>query len=286
MSPEELANAIETLILKADARFATNITALQNDLNNQLLSILKDLEIDTSGYIVQSSTNRRILNKADDKINEIFRSNLYVKAVSNYVAVVPKIDLQNINYFHEIKTNFQSNRVFLKNLQADAIAAVEKFILQDGLKAQVINPLSQIMSQNVNTGGMFSGFLQQVKDFIVGSPDIEGRAMRYTRVYLRDILFQYSRSYQESVTNDLGLDWYLYAGGLIDTSREFCIERAGKFFHRSEIEKWADLTWKGKIAGTTSSSIFVFVGGHACAHSLIPVSNIIVPAEDLERIPA
>lgn len=284
MNPEELAQAIEAIITKADARYAANIAALQNDLHNQLLSILKGLELDSGGYILQSTANRRLLNKADDKINEIFRSDLYVAAVTNYVNVVPKIDLQNVKYFQDIKTNFQSNRVFLKNLQADAIATVEKFILRDGLKAQVINPLSQILSQNINTGGQFSGFLDQIRNFIVGFPEVEGRAMRYTRVYLRDILFQYSRSYQESITSDLGLDWYLFAGGLIDTSRDFCIERAGKFFHRSEIEKWADLSWKGKIAGTTASSIFVFVGGHACSHSLIPVSNIIVPAEDLERI--
>lgn len=285
MEPNALAQAIEELILKADARYVTNITALQKDLYNQVLVILKDLELD-DGYIMQTSANRRILNKADDKINEIFRSNLYIAAVTNYVSVVKKVDQQNIKYFDSIKESFQSNRVFLKNLQTDAIATVEKYILQDGLKAQVINPLSQILSQNVNTGGQFSGFIDQIKDFIVGNPDVEGRALRYTRVYLRDILFQYSRSYQESVTSDLGLDWYLYSGGIIDTSREFCVERAGKFFHRSEIEKWADLTWRGKIAGTTASSIFVFVGGHACSHSLIPVSKVIVPTEDLERIAA
>lgn len=284
MSPNLLARAIDELINSADARYIRNVNTVNKDLYNQLSTILKELEVDGDGFIKQNSENRKILSKAETKVSETFRSSLYVSAAQNYVNTIPKIDLQNVNYFTSIDDTFKPNRIFLKNLQADAIAQVESAILKDGLKSQVIQPLSRILTTNINTGGQFSGFLEQVRTYVLGNADVDPRALRYSRTYLRDILFQYSRAYQESVTNDLKLDWYLYQGGLIDTSRPFCIARAGKYFHRSEIESWASLEWSGKISGTTESSIFIYAGGHSCGHSIIPVSTLVVPQEDLSRI--
>jgi hypothetical protein len=283
MSPEALAQAIETLILNADSRYISAIGRVQADLYNQLSVILKELELDGEGYIKQSAANRRVLTTADKKINEVFSSTIYTTAVSNYVAVVPRVDLQNVKYFTAIDETFKPNKLFLKNLQSDTIATIEKYVLQDGLQSQVINPLSQILNQNVNSGGRFDGFLQQVRDYVLGNDKVEGRAMSYTRTYLRDSLFTYSRTFQQSITNDLGLEYYLYSGGLIDKSRPFCIEHSGKFYHHKEIEAWAAQEWAGKKQGTTESSIFLFAGGWNCSHEIIPVHVSIVPKEVIER---
>lgn len=283
MTPETLATAIDQLILNADSRYAAALGRIQVDLYNQLTSILSGLELDADGYIKQSSVNRKVLSEADRKIQEVFSSSLYTTAVSNYVAVVPKVDLQNVKYFTAIDEGFKPNKLFLKNLQADTITTVEKYVLQDGLQSQVINPLSQILNQNVNSGGRFTAFLEQVKTYIVGNDQVEGRAMSYTRTYLRDTLFTYSRTYQQAITNDLGLNYYLYSGGLIDKSRPFCQERAGQFFSHKEIEAMASLEWAGKKQGTTESSIFLFAGGWNCGHQIIPVHESIVPKEVIDR---
>lgn len=284
MNPQDLAKAIEALILEADYRYVTAIGKVQEKLYSQLVGIIKGLELNGDGYIIQNSKNRKILNSANDKINEVFKSNLYVSAVNNYVNVIPKIDVQNAKYFTAISDGFKPNRIFIKNLQADAIATVERFVLQDGLAAQVISPLSQILNSNINSGGRFSGFLDQIKTFVLGNDKVEGRALSYSKTYLSNSLFQYSRAYQQSVTADLGLTWYRYVGGVIENSREFCRERNGNYYHQSEIEKWADLSWRGKDPLTTSSSIFILVGGFSCRHELIPVSEGIVPKSDLDRI--
>lgn len=283
MNPEELAQEIERLILAADSRYVSAIGRVQKDLHNQLTGILKELELDQDGYIKQNAGNRKILTTADNKINEVFTSSIYTTAVNNYVNVIPKVDIQNVKYFTSIDEGFKPKKLFLKNLQADTIATVEKYVLQDGLQSQVINPLSQILNQNVNSGGQFAGFQQQVRDYILGNADVEGRALSYTRTYLRDTMFTYSRTYQQSITNDLGLEYYLYSGGLIDKSRPFCIHRAGKHYSHKEIESWASEEWAGKKQGTTESSIFLFAGGWNCGHSIIPVSTLVVPQEVIDR---
>lgn len=284
MSPDELATAIESLILSSDSRYVKAMQQIQADLYNQLSAILKDLELDNSGYLKQNSINRKILNDAESKIKEVFTDTKYTTSVSNYVHTITKVDLLNVEYFTAIDEAFSPKRIFLKNLQAETIAGINNYILQDGLQSQVIQPLVQVLNQNVNSGGQFAGFLEQVQTYVKGNSDVEGRALSYSRTYLRDSLFTYSRTYQQSITADLGLEWYFYSGGLIDSSRTFCVERAQKYYHHKEIESWASLDWAGKKQGTTESSIFLFAGGWNCAHQIIPVSAIIVPQDDLDRM--
>lgn len=284
MNPEELASVIDRLVMSADTRYTSSVARIQKDLYNQLSVTLKDLELDDDGYVRQNAFNRKVMGRAEAKIQEVFSSPLYTTAVANYVQAVPKVDIQNVKYFKAIDPGFSPKRQFLANLQTETIATIEKYVLQDGLQSQVIQPLIQILNQNINSGGQFSGFLQQVRDYVVGTESVEGRALSYSRTYLRDSLFTYTRTYQQSVTNDLGLEWYVYAGGLMDKSRNFCVHRSGNYYHHSEVESWASETWQGKKSGTTESSIFLFAGGWNCSHEIIPVSNLIVPPSDLVRI--
>lgn len=283
MKPEVLAGQIELLILSADTRFARAVENVQRNLVQQLTLSLKKLETDPDGYILQNSANRKVLGQAEDIVNSVFSDPYYVGAVTNYLQVIPKIDSLNEEYFSGISDSFKSNRVFIRSLQQQTIATIEKYVLQDGLQSQVVEPLVSILNQNINSGGQFSGFMEQVKTFVEGNDKVEGRALNYTRIYLRDSLFTYSRTYQQAITADLKLEWYLYAGGLTDKSREFCIERAGKFFRHDEVEAWASLSWAGKKSDTTKSSIFIYCGGWNCGNQLIPVSTIIVPKADLAR---
>jgi hypothetical protein len=283
MNPDELAKLVEELIFNADTVYGRQITRIQNALYADVLVILKDLKLDPDGYILQSAENRKLLDQADTKIYEVFRGVLYNKVVSDYVSVITKLDTANQKYFSTFP-KFKENRMFLKSLQQQAIQTVEKNILQDGLQAQVINPLSEIMNQNINSGGKFSGFLEQIRNYIRGNEEVEGRAMRYTRTFLKDALFNYARTYQIAVTKDLGLEWFLYSGGVMDKTRDFCLERTGRFFTQTEIEKWADEDWAGKKQGTTSATIFIYCGGWNCGHQLIPVDSSIVPIEDKDRL--
>ncbi len=81
------------------------------------------------------------------------------------------------------------------------------------------------------------------------------------------------------VAQDLGLEWYRYIGGVIRTSRDFCVERDGGYYHKSEVEEWADEDWDGKIPETDASTIFSYCGGYNCRHDLIPVHESSVPDE-------
>jgi hypothetical protein len=283
MSAQQLAEEIGNLIISTGELFSQEIDRLQSIIYNRLVTSLKELELDQDGFIIQNASNRRILAEAEGIIDELLPGDDLVRVVSNSLVAVPQIEALNEDYFYGVSKSFNPNRNFLKVLQAQTIEKIEANLLQDGLTAAIKLPLKDILVQNVNTGGSFSGILQQVRNFIAGDDDLDGRLMSYSRGILRDTLFDYSRAFQQSITADLKIEYYMYAGGIIDKTRPFCAERVGYFFHESEVKSWAKLDWQGKRANTTESSIFIYCGGYNCAHSLVPVDKSIVPKDQLKK---
>lgn len=283
MTPKALASKIDGLVIDADATFARRAVSVQNRLYADLSTVLRFVDLDESGYIKQNAGNRQVLRAGQKQFDQTIQQSGYQGAVEGALRTIPTIDSANEAYFESVASAFKPNRQFITSIQTQAIETVNSYLMQDGLRAQVKTPLDQILNQNINTGGSYSGMMEQVRTFVKGNEDVDGRLLSYSRGILKDTLFQYARAYQNSVTDDLGLVWYLYSGGVMDKSRPFCIARAGRYFHQKEIESWADLEWAGKNPLTTKSSIFVLVGGYSCAHQLIPVHESIVPAEDIAR---
>jgi len=283
MTPKALAERIDGLIVDADATFARRVISVESKLYNDLSTVLKFVDVDENGYIKQNAGNRQVLRAGQKQFDQTIRESGYQGAVEGALRTIPAIDAANEAYFESVASAFKPNRQFIASIQGQAIETVNSYLLQDGVRAQVKIPLDQILNQNINTGGSFSGMLEQVRTFVKGKEDLDGRLLSYSRGILKDTLFQYARAYQNSVTDDLGLVWYLYSGGIMDKSRPFCIARFGKYFHQKEIESWADLDWAGKNPLTTKSSIFILLGGYNCTHQPIPVHESIVPAEDIAR---
>ncbi|HEY9489551.1 MAG TPA: hypothetical protein VIQ51_14510 [Chryseosolibacter sp.] len=289
MTPEELAAEIENLIVGSAETFSASMIRAQNRLYSRIIATLKDLELDSEGYIKQSSANRRILREAQKTFDQLVQDPAYKGAVESQLKIIPRIDALNTTYFTSISKIFSPNRHFIKDLQKQVIRDVNVRLLNEGVVINVREPLNNILSQNINSGGSFAGFNEQVRNFIKGNENIEGRLLRYSKTYVADTLFSYARTWQEAVTTDLDLEFYLYSGGITAAgkgsggSRSFCRERNGNYYHRKEIELWADLEWKGKNSATTKSSIFTLLGGHNCRHSVIPVSTLIVPKDVIER---
>ena len=63
----------------------------------------------------------------------------------------------------------------------------------------------------------------------------------------------------------LGLRYAIYQGGVIKTSRPFCLERNDKVFTIDEIASWANLEFTGK---SNPYNPFVDCGGYNCRHRL------------------
>ncbi len=97
---------------------------------------------------------------------------------------------------------------------------------------------------------------------------LDRASRRFHDFYEVYVLAAVSQSYNAAkiiYAKDKGYDKFLYVGGLVDESREFCIQRAGHEFTIEEAETWNDMWWKGKIEGV---DFFIQIGGYNCGHYL------------------
>lgn len=92
---------------------------------------------------------------------------------------------------------------------------------------------------------------------------VSGRMRQYYRNFVYDTYSQVDRATGEVYAEKLGLNFAVYEGGIIKTTRKFCRERNGKVFHRSEIQAFDPPTAK-----PPNYNPFTDLGGYGCRHHL------------------
>jgi hypothetical protein len=93
---------------------------------------------------------------------------------------------------------------------------------------------------------------------------------KYFARWTFDIYNQYQRAGADQVRKKLDLKHALYAGGLIESSRPFCIERNGQVFSEDEIMDWDNEDFEGKPEGYDP---IIDCGGYNCRHRLEWISE-------------
>lgn len=73
----------------------------------------------------------------------------------------------------------------------------------------------------------------------------------------------YQRDSANQLRKQAGLVFCVYEGGLIKTSRDFCIEKNGLVFYEGVIAAWTLESWTGK---SIPYNPFIHAGGYNCRH--------------------
>jgi hypothetical protein len=76
-----------------------------------------------------------------------------------------------------------------------------------------------------------------LKNVIVTTKDIEGSIVGYWRQYAYDTYAKVREVDNLHFADELKLDYFIYQGGIIKTSRAFCIRKNGKVFSRQEAQR-------------------------------------------------
>lgn len=190
---------------------------------------------------------------------------------------------------------FNSEKTLFKDLLEFSKQSALVNLLESGIDSNFIVPMLDKLRSNVINGSNITDIVDELKLFIIGSREISGSLERYVKQVSHDSLIQFSRTYEQTVTKELGLEFYRYVGTLIRDSRPFCQEFINKYFHKKEVEDMgrginpltgASLTQaqrQGRISGTNESNIFINAGGWQCRHSFTAINTQFVPKKVLIR---
>ena len=249
-------------------------------LERLLEKFVDKLQTDEDGKVINNDHNRELLNRID----EVFKD--YQKAeakqtISLLLNSVASIMNFNQGYFQDLDGNARTLKImpkvksFMKNwlgISGDTVEPngfIEKLVSNDSAKIALKNTAMKIV---IGQEGLESA-KKEIKLLVEGNPDTLGAFEKHQRTFANDLYSQIDRATAKTIATDLGFVFAIYEGSLIETSREFCIEHAGKIYHIDEIK-----AFKPKKGIPPNYNPFTSLGGYNCLHHLNFVSNALAKA--------
>lgn len=140
------------------------------------------------------------------------------------------------------------------------------------------NPASaqivKLMQDAINAKMTLAEFRRTFKAFFL-PPGKAGAVERHFNRWTYDFYQQFDRLTQLEFKNELGFTHAIYAGTIVDDSRDFCMDRNNLLYTEPEIITWNFDDWTGKIPG---QDVRMACGGYNCRHSLNWVSDEVARA--------
>lgn len=252
--------------------------------------------------ILESQANVKLINERLGTLrNELSKllaqkSKLTVSEVENAVRGTIKsiLDIKNNGYAEAFDDLAPAD--FLKQYY-EKQSEISKNVLQRILGVQSRDEISQAayetmhsimktarMSLKGDTMDPNYNFIIDEKLLDEGLDTFERNQLEKMRHRINDAFMEVSRTISDDLNKEVGIEWYYYEGPTSLGTRDFCKERVGHFFHKTEIEKWPEEEWKGKKPGTNKETIYIFCGGYNCRHQLLAVLEDQVPSKYLKKI--
>lgn len=274
-------------------KFLSGVRKSEKEVYEAVIELLSRMEV-KSGQFVASRANLEIAGEVNELLRSVMAQGEYGKALSQFAK---EFDIQadaTLSYFGEafqITTAPEAAAAFVAMAKRNAV----DLLINRAADAEFLYPVRDIIEQSVVNNAGYAETLRSLREFIETSEDADGRLLSYSRGIAHDSFAVADRSTVSAYAAEYGMEWYLYLGGEIETTRPFCAERVGGYYHQKEIEKWGDGiatlgmawpkkgAWGGEMDGTNSSTIFSVAGGYNCRHVISPVSEFSVPASWMER---
>lgn len=284
MTPQQLAQQRSAAIEQLEAQVAAAAEGAQRELYERLLAQLKDIQADpTTLYGILAEYQRAVL---------VPLAYTYGQAMLNLPAL-------NVAYFQGLDVaGYQALKAPLTDFLAarlgvDATGAVVSGGYLDLLAGStVVRQQVLIYAFNAQAGiagapgsAGLNAYREGLRQLVLGGDrQAEGLVSSLYREAADDFS-KNDRKLQSIAGERLGLTASLYQGGLIDSSRLFCVVRNGKVFLDSEIELFG--TSKDAFGGYTNKKAGLFsgkttpytpevdAGGHKCRHTYHRIPNLI-----------
>lgn len=277
-------------------KLSERVIRAQKELLYEVRLLLEQFERN-GDYITTSAQNIRLVNELKDKLQQLLYRSEYAKAIREFAQEIDKqADINSA--FYKASVSYSESAITAALIDSAKKTAVDT-LLGGAMDSVFYAPVVDAINQAVSTNAGFTETVKALEIAIEGGEvngaKVDGRLERYVKQIASDSFAITDRTYNNQVSDELELEFFRYTGGLLETSREFCIARNGNYYHEKEIETWIDgggddesnpepnVEWPGQYRGTNSSTIYSVCGGYNCKHTLMPVPIEGVPVDVIRR---
>lgn len=278
----QLINKKNQPLIDVPDRFRSQMSLVEDDVFEQLLVLLSRLDQDSQGNFILNKANQDILIQMDVLLRDIVGATDYAEYVTELAGQFNTQMGLNDDYFRKAFPGFtesENAKFIVRRAQLNTV----DLLINTSLDSDFINPVREAIELAVVNRAGFAETKEALSLLIKGGQDETGKIEKYAGQIAHDSFAVADRSYTSEISEQMDVEWFYYSGDIIDTSREFCVERHDQYFYYKEIEAWAKLDWAGKMKGTNESTIFSTAGGYWCGHSIMPVSIFSVPISVIQR---
>lgn len=289
---KELLTKKNNRLLSVPEHLQTVVEKQQASVLNGILSKLSKLST-VDGQFKISASNIRLISDISDDLKKVLLNTEYLDAVklfaSEFEVQASLNDSLIRSAFGEVP-NPVASEIYIQTAKRNAVEA----LIGSPVDTNFIKPIQGLLENAVINGSSLSDTMSAIKTFVEGGDGLEGKILKYSKQITNDAFAIADRSYTSILSDALDNEWFYYSGTEVDKTRCFCKGRVGNYYHYLEIESWGrgenlgdcnigDGMWAGEIPSTNESTIYSYLGGYNCNHSLIPVSEAVVPESDMER---
>lgn len=263
--------------------FITSAQRAQRQAMRRLTELIGAMDTVDGKLILNEANVARISEVTNRLINEDLMGGEYGRALRDYLQEFGIQGDINDEMFQKIVGSLTVDpnwKLTIKQAQANTLRALGA----NGIDQALGDPIRRQLLAAVTEGMDFEDAVDALRVFMEGNSEVLGRLNRHASQIAYDAFAFTDRNYSHTVATSLGFEWYRYQGVLVRDSRQFCQQRVGQIFHRTEIESWAALQWGGKAQGTTPGTIWDYAGGYNCGHSFVPVIQSEVPDTVRSRV--
>ena len=291
---QSLLSQLNDLIDGSVDSFNESIPRLQKDILNRIQLLLRDLDI-RRGDIRPTVANLRKINRLKREIQNAVLNDKYLKQVNVFGQSFEKVTELQTEYFASLEKGF-TLPTFVNQLKKTSVDAMVEGLTEAGIRSNITEKAAQIVERNITEGAGFGDLMDEMRTFLTKTDKGTGALSRYTQVLTTDSLNGFAAEYNQVVSADLDFKWFIYAGSLVEESRDFCKELVKKkWIHISEFD---EITNPGKnfalINGKSVSKAGLKPntnpvtfrskrGGWNCNHLVSPTNEEFVPKNIREK---
>jgi hypothetical protein len=246
--------------------FGKQVEESQNEVLPLIIALLALFSYDKNGNISFDTANYARVNAFMDGVDGAVAGSKYFDTL---VFLMDKVDAQaELTREMYRKMGLDPDAVSGIDYEAQATSMLEDLT---NFKSGFSTALRNFILASIASGSDRTALEEGIAQIVKGGAGKKGLLFD-TATLTADTMFAViDRSFTFAMGEALGIKKYLYAGGLVNDSRPFCVARDGKVFTKEEVRSWGKLgDWKGKIVGTDESTIFIYLGGYRCRHWLVP----------------
>jgi hypothetical protein len=269
--PEDLIKKIQDLQIAIEGRMDEALPRVFSKLSDQVIDLASDLSLDPKE---RAKTLKELIKLKKDIANTIITNVPYQLQVAEVIKGFDMLAELSNEYITLAIGDFKEKKALYQAILETNIATTKDALLGAGIRENFGTAIQEVLKDNIAGIGSRSELNKTLRKFIEGTEQDAPFLNRYIKQTTNDAVMTFNSEYIQTIAADLDVEHYYYQGTVIADSRPFCVSRAGRYFTTDEVKAWPNLKgWQGRMAGTNSTTIFIYRGGYNCRHQLWPVSQ-------------